>query len=177
VGLILNYGVEAMAILNDKFMTWDDDAHFYLPSAELMQNKLNLNLQKTLGGETEARLFLEDTMWFIKDYIVAYGDNRDVKITTRKIEYDTANDDNHQRRDLQRAYVEFVRYAKNDEGDMVSLQTGINLIKGQIVPIDELRGRRELSGRLERILRNSGLLYGGIRTWTIPTEAVYGTDY
>jgi len=166
-----------MAIVNDNLMSWDTDAHFYLPTDELIQQKLKINLEVMLGGETEKNLFLEDAMWFIKDFLIAYGDRWDISNNTRKIEYEVANDDNNQRRDLQRAFVEFVRYAKNDEGDMVSLQTGINLIKGQIVPIDELRGRRELSGRLERILRNSNLLYGGRRTYSIPIEAVYGVDY
>ena len=164
-------------ITKDNYMSWDSTAHFYLPTDELIQAKLNINLEVELGSETEKNLFLEDAMWFIKDYLISYGEQQAVTSNTRKIEYMLANNSNNERLSLQRAYVEFVRYAKNDEGDMVSLQTGLNLIKGQIVPINELRGRIELSGRLERILRNSGLLYGGVRTWTIPTDAVYGTDY
>lgn len=166
-----------MAIENNNYMTWDTEAHFYLPTDELIQAKLNVNLEVELGSETEKNLFLEDAMWFIKDYVLSVVNPTDMVSNTKKIEYLAASNVQNERLSLQRAYIEFVRYAKNDEGDMVSLQTGINLIKGQIVPIDELRGRRELSGRLERILRNSGLLYGGVRTWTIPDTAVYGTDY
>ena len=166
-----------MAIENNNYMSWDTEAHFYLPTDELIQTKLNINLEVELGSEIEKNLFLEDAMWFIKDYLTAYGNQSDITNNERKIEYLVAMNDRKERSSLQRAFVEFVRYAKNDEGDMVSLQTGLNLIKGQIVPIDELRGRRELSGRLERILRNSGLLYGGVRTWVIPEDAVYGTDY
>jgi len=166
-----------MAILNDNYLTWDTEAHFYLPSAELIQDKLNLNLEVMLGSEVEAQLYLEDAMWFIKDYIINYGNDWNRTTSTRKIEYALALNESQERLSLKRAFVEFVRYAKNDEGDMVSLQTGLNLIAGQIVPIEELRGRKELSGRLERILKNSYMLYSGSRAWSIPSTAVYGVDY
>lgn len=166
-----------MAIVTtNKYMTYSYEYHMYIPTSVLLNDKLNYDMAKTIG-EKEANLWLEEIAWFIKDFCIAYGNKKDIFDTTKKIEYMIYLNEQDQLLSLQRAYVEVVRYALNDEGDMVGTQTGLNVIQGQIIPLEELRGRRELSARLERILYNSGLLYGGEHIWDIPDTMVRGTDY
>ena len=171
-----------MAIKEDKYMTYDYENHIYIPTDELFLDKLGKNLEVELGqneddGARESLNFRTDMAYFIKDFALEYTQSCDIVNTRMQIEYDIAQDYNFQRRDLQRAYVEFARYAFNDEGDLVGLQSGVSLIKGQIVPVEQLRGRVELSSRLERILRQSGIWYKGTRAWTLETDLVYGVDY
>jgi glycosylphosphatidylinositol transamidase (GPIT) subunit GPI8 len=163
-------------IITDKYIAYNLEDHMYYPLPALLQDKLNYDIHKTIG-EKEGNIWLEDIAWFIKDFCIAYGDKENVFETTKKIEYMIYLNAQDQVKYLKRAYVEVVRYALNDEGDHVGSQTGLNVIKGQIIPVEELRGRRELSARLERILLNSGLLFKGIRTWSIPTTVTRGTDY
>lgn len=171
-----------MAIESDKYLVWSTEAHFYLPTAVLIQEKLGKNLENELGqdeddGQVEENNFLEECMWFIKDFCLEYTVSYNNVLSRNQLEYLLATNENEERLSLRRAYVELVRYAFNDEGDLVGVQTGLNVIKGQITPLEELRGRRELSSRLERILHRSGLLFKGERVWEIPTDAVRGTDY
>ena len=166
-----------MATSNDKYMVYDLDIHTYRFTNVLIEEKLNIKLDVELNGSKEADAFREDVMYFIKDFCINYTNSWDYNTTRQQIEWTIFNNSNGEREYLQRAYVEVVRYAINDEGDLVGIQSGVNTINGTITPIDELRGSRELSGRLERILRISGLLFIGNRAWLVPTEDVYGTDY
>jgi hypothetical protein len=166
-----------MAITDDKYMEYDLTVHTYRFTNELIQDKLNENLEVRLGGEIEARLFREDTMYFIQDYCVNYGGTWDVAKKKQLIAEMIFLNGNGEREALQRAYVEFVRYALNDEGDMLGLQTGVDTEKGVVVSLDVLRGDRELSARLYRILRNSNLLFKGQFSFNAETDYTYGTDY
>jgi hypothetical protein len=168
---------ESMAIVEDKYMTYDYDLHAYNFSNELIKDKLNENLAVKLNGDVEANIFREDVRDFIKDYIVDYGVSYSKKEARQQIEWLIAQDLDNERYAIQRAYVEFCRYAFQDEGDMLGLQTGLNVVKGQIVDISKLRGDAELSSRLYRVLKNSKLLFKGQRMWYVPNDAVYGTDY
>lgn len=166
-----------MAIENDTYMVYDYDIHNYTFTNKLIQDKLNENLELKLGGTLQANIFREDVMNFIKDFIVDYGISYNKKETRQQIEWLIADNFDGEREALQRAYVEFIRYAFNDEGDMLGIQTGLNVIKGQVVDVEKLRGDIELSSRLTRVLRNSKLLFKGQRVWYVPDDAVYGTDY
>jgi len=166
-----------MIITTDKHIAYTYDDNMYVPTNVLFQEKLNYDIHKTIG-ENEGNIWLEEIAWFIKDFCIDHGSSSEDNFeNTKKIEYEIYLNEQDQVKYLKRAYVEVVRYALNDEGDHVGSQTGLNVIKGQIIPVEELRGRRELSARLERILYNSGLLYGGQRTWTIPDTVTRGTDY
>ena len=163
-------------------MVWNEDMHFYVPTTELFKNKLGVILSTELGqeeddGEALALEYCEDMAYWVKDFALFYGRYTDVQLARKQIEYIVAMDDNNEKIDLQRAYVEFMRYAFNDEGDLVGVQTGLNVVKGQVIPVAQLRGSVELSGALERILTNSGILYRGYRDWEIDEDAVYGVDY
>jgi hypothetical protein len=163
-------------------MEWNTEAHFYLPTSVLIQEKAGIDLSGELGqdndnGLLEANIFLEDCMNFIKDFIINDSVTHDLILLRNQVEYLIASNTNEERLALRRAYVELVKYSFNDEGDLVGRQTGLNVVKGQITPLEELRGRRELSGKLERILHNSGLYYKGNRAWLVPDTAIRGTDY
>jgi hypothetical protein len=148
-----------------------------IPSKLLFADKLNINLDVQLGSDLEANNYMEDLAYFVRDFLVFYTDQTNLRLSQEKIEYLIYLNDYDQRISWQRALVELVRYAANDDGDMVGLQTGLNLISGSITDLKQIRGGRELSGRLHRILSNSGLLYGGTRNWVIPTTIVRGTDF
>jgi hypothetical protein len=166
-----------MAITNDTYMKYNYAIHAYTFTNRLIQDKLNVDLVDRLNGTNEANTFREDVMYFIKDFLVDYGVSYNINETRKQIEWLIADNFDGERTAIQRAYVEFVRYALNDEGDLLGVQTGLNVIKGQIVDIEKLRGDIELSSRLTRVLRNSKLLFKGQRMWTLPEDAVYGTDY
>jgi len=164
-------------ITTDKHIEYTFDDHMYIPLPALLQDKLDYDIHKKIGDK-EGNIWLEDIAWFIKDFCIAFsGGFQDKLESTKLIEYDIFLNDQDQVKYLKRAYVEVVRYALDDEGGHIGTQTGLNVISGQILPVAELRGRRELSAQLERILRNSGLLFGGRRRWEIPNTVIRGTDY
>lgn len=164
-------------ITQDNYMTYDFTKHMYIPTQELIQEKLNINLVEELGGENEKNNFLEDCAYFVKDFCLHYGITNDISKRRQQIEWIIFKNANQERDYLQRAYVEYVRYAINDEGDLVGTQTGLNVVQGQVLSVNELRGRRELSSRLERTLKNGGLLFRGRFVFDIPTTDQYGVDY
>jgi len=177
-GALFLIGVDSMAIITtDKHIEYSYEDNMYYPLPALFQDKLNYDVHKTIG-ETEGNIWLEEIAWFIKDFCIAYSNQMvDNFENTKLIEYDIYLNDQDQVKYLKRAYVEVVRYALNDEGDHVGTQTGLNVIDGQIIPIAQLRGRIELSARLERVLENSGLLFRGKRLWEIPSTIERGTDF
>lgn len=166
-----------MALLNDTYMEYDLTVNAYRFTNVLIQDKLNVNLADRLKGDIEANIFREDVMYFIQDYCINYGGTWDNLKKKQLIAEMIFLNGNGERTAIQRAYVEFVRYALNDEGDMVGGQTGLNVIKGQIVDIEKLRGDVELSARLNRVLRNSHLLFKGQFSFNAETDYTYGTDY
>ncbi len=164
-----------MAIVNDTYMVYDLPKHMYIPQPKLFKDKLNLDINAWLGGEIEELNYMEDLAYFIQDFCIEYAQSQDSNRVKKLIAYDIYEDAIGQRTSLQRAYVELVRYAKNDEGDMIGIQTGYR--KGTVIPLNELRGSRELSSRLERVLKGTYLLYTGKRIWTLDDSVEYGVDY
>jgi len=166
-----------MAIENDKYMEYSLAKHSYTFTNVLIQDKLNINLAVRLNGDDEADIFREDVMYFIQDYCINYGGTWDNLKKKQLIAEMIFLNGNGEREAIQRAYVEFVRYALNDEGDMLGLQTGVDIKKNIVVALDVLRGDRELSSRLHRILRNSNILFEGQFSFNAETDYTYGTDY
>lgn len=165
-------------VTTDKDVEYELTTHLYLPQASLFENRLNISIDK-LGGEEEYQIFQRDCAEFIKDFCVYYNRYDTSLEAKKKYEvslYENANDEVEE---LKRAYVEYARYAINDEGDLIGGQTGVDFVKYTLIPLEELRGNRELSSRLERILRNAGLLVKGEQTWLADnmTDGVRGTDY
>ena len=165
-----------MALSNDKYMTYDLTKHLYTFENELILAKLNIDLELELGSSIEANIFREDCAYFIQDFCIEYSGGRTDYVKKQIAEMIFIND-NDERTAIQRVYVELVRYAFNSEGDLVGLQTGVNTVKGQITPLEQLRGSRELSGRLERILKNSHILFRGTRDYRLDEDYTYGVDY
>lgn len=164
-----------MALLDTTYMEYDLTNHMYKPLPKLFKDKLNLDINVWLGGEIEEQNYMEELAYFIQDFCIDSARSYDKFETKKQIAWAIYENLREERTSLQRAYVELVRYAKNDEGDMIGIQTGFK--KGIVIPLNELRGRRELSSRLERILNNSRLAFRGKRAWDLPTDVEYGTDY
>jgi len=166
-----------MAILNDVDMTYNLEEHYYILSTIAVQTRLNINLEEELGGLDNATVFLWDIADKLHQYIWAYI--RTVNAPFWKFRMYTNSLE--ERLGIKKAMLAMVRYAINDEGDMVGDQTGLNIVAGQKVSLEELRGRIEISANTEETLYNYELLYGGLNVWTInednPDDAVEGVDY
>jgi len=166
-----------MAITSDLYMTYNLEEHYYILSVLAVQERLNVNLENELGGLDEANVFLWDIADKLHQYIWAY-------VRTQNIPYWRFRmylNDVDERLGIKKAMLAMVRYAINDEGDMVGDQTGLNIVQGQKITLDQLRGRIEISANVEETLTNYGLLYGGHNVWNIanhnPDGAIEGEDY
>ena len=166
-----------MAILNDLDMTYNLEEHYYILSVLAVQERLNINLEKELGGLDNATVFLWDIADKLHQYIWAYIRTQNQKFWRFRMYTNSLEE----RLGIKKAMLAMVRYAINDEGDMVGDQTGLNIVAGQKVSLEELRGRIEISANTEETLYNYELLYGGLNVWTInednPDDAVEGVDY
>lgn len=167
-----------MAIVTgDKYINYDYDKHIYIPTLALFQDKLDVN-ENSFGGTKEFELFAEDVANFIKDFCVFYNTTEKSKYTIKTLweylVYKNAYDEVY---DLKRAYVEFARYALDNQGDKVGTQTGIDWSSFMALDENVLKGNRELSSRLQRVLRNSGLYWRGKWKWSVPDTVTRGTDF
>jgi hypothetical protein len=166
-----------MAIVNDVDMTYDLEEHYYILSAIAVQQRLNINLEDELGGLDEANVFLHDIADKLHQYIWAY-----IRSVNRPFwRWRMYANEVEERTGIKKAMLAMVRYAINDEGDMVGDQTGLNIVAGQKVSLEELRGRIEISANAEETLYNYDLLYGGLNHWSLyaanESGAVEGVDY
>ncbi len=165
-------------VTTDKDIEYNISKHMYIPTLSLFENRLNLS-EQSFGGKEEFEIFAMDCAEFIKDYCV-YNNRYDTTLeANKKFEVSVYENQLDEVYNLKRAYVEYTRYAQNDEGDLVGSQTGVNFKTGTIIALKDIRGNRELSSRLERILDKSGLLYKGKQEWLADnlTDGVRGTDY
>ncbi len=165
-------------VTTDKDIEYNISKHMYIPTLSLFENRLNLS-EQSFGGKEEFEIFAMDCAEFIKDYCVynnAYDGTMEAKKKFEVVIYENKADEVA---DLKRAYVEYARYAQNDEGDLVGTQRGVNFKTLVSLNLNDIRGNRELSSRLGRILRASGLLFNGRQIWKADsyTTGVRGTDY
>lgn len=167
-----------MAIVTgNKYINYDYDLHVYVPTIALFQDKLNVDAV-AFGGDKEFSIFAEDVATFIKDFCVFYNTTDKIKFEIKKIwEYLVYENEYDEVKDLQRAYVEFARYALDNQGDKVGTQTGIDWTTFMVIDRKEIVGHRELSSRLQRVLRNSGLYWRGKWKINVPETLTRGTDY
>jgi hypothetical protein len=166
-----------MAILSDLEMTYNLEEHYYILSPLAVQTRLNINLEDELGGLDNATVFLWDIADKLHQYIWAYIRT----VNTPFWRFRMYTNSLEERLGIKKAMLAMVRYAINDEGDMVGDQTGLNIVQGQKVSLEELRGRIEISANAEETLYNYDLLYGGLNHWSLyaanESGAVEGVDY
>ena len=64
---------------------------------------------------------------------------------------------------IQSALEEQARYEYEMSAELLSKQSGINVLNGIIIPMDRIRGMIRIAPEAENILRNNRLLYQGQR--------------
>jgi hypothetical protein len=166
-----------MAIITtDKYIVYDLPSHLYIPTQALFTDRLNIDEAK-LGGVKEAKIMFRDMAEFMLDFCVQFGANPDKFGLKKLIEYKIYQNSQDEVYDLKRAYVEYMRYAIDNQGDLIGTQSGIDFKNMTVLDLNDIRGGRELSSRLQRALSNSGLLFRGKWNWSVPTSVVRGTDY
>lgn len=165
-----------MLVTSDKYIEYDLESHLYIPKQALFTDRLNIDEAK-LGGIKEATIIFRDTAEFVMDFCVQFGANPEKFELKKLIEYKIYQNSQDEVYDLKRAYVEYMRYAINNQGDLIGTQSGIDFKNMTVLDLKDIRGGRELSSRLQRILSNSGLLFRGKWNWPVPPSTVRGIDY
>lgn len=138
----------------------ETEIHRYILKLDHVKKITGIDLQVEFGSKEKAEIFLVDTSNFIYDYL--YDNERPENQPI--IEYMIAKKSPLQgfsgRKAILRAMEEQVKYALQSDGDLVGQQTGINLNKGTVIKLSDLRGRREIAAGSERALRSAGFLRG-----------------
>lgn len=151
-------------------MKYSTKYHMYLLDVEHLKNDFGLDFVARDGSKIKAT----DTMYKISRtiYQFIYSHTRYKKA----MEYWLAKDESLKPIILQ-VLEEQARYEFETNAEYLSVQSGINVLNGVIIPINKIRGLVRIAPAAEEILRNNQLLYQGQRIVTKNTYNYEEDDY
>ena len=137
-------------------MKYNYDKHLYILTLNYLKSDFGLDFIEKEGSETKAKDRLFQISRTIYNYI--YSHTHYIK----EVEYALAFDETL-RFVIQSALEEQARYEYEMSAELLSKQSGINVLNGIIIPMDRIRGMIRIAPEAENILRNNRLLYQGQR--------------
>ena len=128
----------------------------YILEVEHALNELGLDFVEKEGSETKARDRLYQISRTVYNWIYAH--------TTYKkyMEYELAMNEKL-RPIILNVLEEQARYEFEMSAEYFSMQTGVNVVSGTIIPVEKFRGVLKVAPAVDDILRNEKLLFQGQR--------------
>jgi hypothetical protein len=158
-------------ITSDKYMTYNYALHQYVLTRDAAMTFLGIDLYSIYSSQQVANAELINQAMQVYSWLY----DQLQPGAKRNVEYLIATGDPY-REAMFKALLGQCEYAVASSGNEVSLQHGIQLSKGTVVPVETLRGRLQVSLKTEQAINSVGLLYTGQYRWKVP-DRIYRKGY